>query len=103
MITVWIKRLFPSQNFFRTNKISIIYMLNWNLSHSICWQRPLITSSKLTHKIYNFCLFWEIPALENVLARKTLMFWVSDYDKLGSNDVIGRCVLGCNASGAELR
>lgn len=26
-----------------------------------------------------------------------------DYDKLGSNDAIGRCLLGCNATGAELR
>lgn len=26
-----------------------------------------------------------------------------DYDKLGSNDAIGRCILGCSATGAELR
>ncbi|KIH66700.1 hypothetical protein ANCDUO_02971 [Ancylostoma duodenale] len=24
-----------------------------------------------------------------------------DYDKLGSNDAIGRCLLGCNATGAD--
>jgi synaptotagmin-1 len=27
---------------------------------------------------------------------------VMDYDKLGSNDAIGRCVLGCSAAGAEV-
>ncbi|VDM98679.1 unnamed protein product [Thelazia callipaeda] len=33
----------------------------------------------------------------------SLMITVMDYDKLGSNDAIGRCVLGCSATGAELR
>ncbi|RCN25901.1 hypothetical protein ANCCAN_28382 [Ancylostoma caninum] len=33
----------------------------------------------------------------------SLMITVMDYDKLGSNDAIGRCLLGCNATGAELR
>ena len=28
---------------------------------------------------------------------------VYDYDALGKNDLIGRLVLGCNASGTELR
>ena len=31
------------------------------------------------------------------------MITVMDYDKLGSNDAIGRCLLGCSATGAELR
>jgi hypothetical protein len=33
----------------------------------------------------------------------TLMITVVDYDKLGSNDAIGRIYLGCSGSGAELR
>ena len=28
---------------------------------------------------------------------------VYDYDKVGKNDVIGKIVVGCNATGAELR
>ncbi|KAK6736248.1 hypothetical protein RB195_019120 [Necator americanus] len=44
---------------------------------------------------------------DNLLLTKikkvSLMITVMDYDKLGSNDAIGRCLLGCNATGAELR
>lgn len=38
-----------------------------------------------------------------VLQKVSLMITVMDYDKLGSNDVIGRCILGCSATGTELR
>lgn len=38
-----------------------------------------------------------------ILQKVSLMITVMDYDKLGSNDAIGRCILGCSASGAELR
>ncbi|CAB3404810.1 unnamed protein product [Caenorhabditis bovis] len=37
------------------------------------------------------------------IKKVSLMITVMDYDKLGSNDAIGRCLLGCNATGAELR
>ena len=30
-------------------------------------------------------------------------YHVKDYDKLGSNDAIGRIFLGCSGTGAELR
>lgn len=32
-----------------------------------------------------------------------LVVTVMDYDRMGSNEAIGRVVLGCNGTGAELR
>uniref|UniRef100_A0A915MAZ2 C2 domain-containing protein n=1 Tax=Meloidogyne javanica TaxID=6303 RepID=A0A915MAZ2_MELJA len=37
------------------------------------------------------------------LTKVMLLITVMDYDKLGSNDAIGRVLLGCAATGAELR
>ncbi|CAJ0606377.1 unnamed protein product [Cylicocyclus nassatus] len=50
---------------------------------------------------YNESFSFEVPFEQ--IQKVSLMITVMDYDKLGSNDAIGRCLLGCNASGAELR
>ncbi|VDN59877.1 unnamed protein product [Dracunculus medinensis] len=50
---------------------------------------------------YNESFSFEVPFEQ--IQKVSLMITVMDYDKLGSNDAIGRCLLGCSASGAELR
>jgi synaptotagmin-1 len=50
---------------------------------------------------YNESFSFEVPFEQ--IQKVTLMITVMDYDKLGSNDAIGRCYLGCSATGAELR
>uniref|UniRef100_A0A914C7K8 C2 domain-containing protein n=1 Tax=Acrobeloides nanus TaxID=290746 RepID=A0A914C7K8_9BILA len=50
---------------------------------------------------YNESFSFEVPFEQ--IQKVSLMITVMDYDKLGSNDAIGRCLLGCNATGAELR
>jgi len=50
---------------------------------------------------YNESFSFEVPFEQ--IQKVSLMITVMDYDKLGSNDAIGRCILGCNATGAELR
>ncbi|CAI4221611.1 unnamed protein product [Auanema sp. JU1783] len=50
---------------------------------------------------YNESFSFEVPFEQ--IQKVSLMITVMDYDKLGSNDAIGRCLLGCNANGAELR
>uniref|UniRef100_A0AC34GUN1 C2 domain-containing protein n=1 Tax=Panagrolaimus sp. ES5 TaxID=591445 RepID=A0AC34GUN1_9BILA len=50
---------------------------------------------------YNESFSFEVPFEQ--IQKVTLMITVMDYDKLGSNDAIGRCYLGCAATGAELR
>ncbi|XP_043221014.1 synaptotagmin 1-like [Amphibalanus amphitrite] len=39
----------------------------------------------------------------NQIEKVQLIVTVVDYDRIGSSDPIGRCVLGCQATGAELR
>uniref|UniRef100_A0A1I7ZZA3 Synaptotagmin n=1 Tax=Steinernema glaseri TaxID=37863 RepID=A0A1I7ZZA3_9BILA len=50
---------------------------------------------------YNESFSFEVPFEQ--IQKVSLMITVMDYDKLGSNDAIGRCLLGCAATGAELR
>ncbi|KAI6242670.1 Synaptotagmin 1 [Aphelenchoides fujianensis] len=50
---------------------------------------------------YNESFSFEVPFEQ--IQKVSLMITVMDYDKLGSNDAIGRCLLGCSASGAELK
>ncbi|PAV71491.1 hypothetical protein WR25_12230 [Diploscapter pachys] len=50
---------------------------------------------------YNESFSFEVPFEQ--IQKVSLMITVMDYDKLGSNDAIGRVLLGCNATGAELR
>uniref|UniRef100_A0A0N5BC53 Synaptotagmin n=1 Tax=Strongyloides papillosus TaxID=174720 RepID=A0A0N5BC53_STREA len=50
---------------------------------------------------YNESFSFEVPFEQ--IQKVSLMITVMDYDKLGSNDAIGRCMLGCGATGAELR
>lgn len=50
---------------------------------------------------YNESFSFEVPFEQ--IQKVSLMITVMDYDKLGSNDAIGRCLLGCNGTGAELR
>ncbi|VIO93046.1 Synaptotagmin I, putative [Brugia malayi] len=50
---------------------------------------------------YNESFSFEVPFEQ--IQKVSLMITVMDYDKLGSNDAIGRCILGCSATGAELR
>ncbi|KAH7718192.1 synaptotagmin 1 [Aphelenchoides avenae] len=50
---------------------------------------------------YNESFSFEVPFEQ--IQKVTLMITVMDYDKLGSNDAIGRIILGCSATGAELR
>uniref|UniRef100_A0A0M3HS64 Synaptotagmin n=1 Tax=Ascaris lumbricoides TaxID=6252 RepID=A0A0M3HS64_ASCLU len=50
---------------------------------------------------YNESFSFEVPFEQ--IQKVSLMITVMDYDKLGSNDAIGRCLLGCSATGAELR
>lgn len=50
---------------------------------------------------YNESFSFEVPFEQ--IQKVTLLITVMDYDKLGSNDAIGRCILGCSATGAELR
>ncbi|VDD88007.1 unnamed protein product [Enterobius vermicularis] len=50
---------------------------------------------------YNESFSFEVPFEQ--IQKVSLMITVMDYDKLGSNDAIGRVMLGCSATGAELR
>ncbi|CAD5213210.1 unnamed protein product [Bursaphelenchus okinawaensis] len=50
---------------------------------------------------YNESFSFEVPFEQ--IQKVSLMITVMDYDKLGSNDAIGRCILGCSGTGAELR
>lgn len=43
------------------------------------------------------------PFLMYLLQKVTLIITVVDYDRIGTSEPIGRIVLGCNATGAELR
>uniref|UniRef100_A0A183BT25 Synaptotagmin n=1 Tax=Globodera pallida TaxID=36090 RepID=A0A183BT25_GLOPA len=50
---------------------------------------------------YNESFSFEVPFEQ--IQKVSLLITVMDYDKLGSNDAIGRVLLGCAATGAELR
>uniref|UniRef100_A0A914N8P1 C2 domain-containing protein n=1 Tax=Meloidogyne incognita TaxID=6306 RepID=A0A914N8P1_MELIC len=50
---------------------------------------------------YNESFSFEVPFEQ--IQKVMLLITVMDYDKLGSNDAIGRVLLGCAATGAELR
>lgn len=50
---------------------------------------------------YNESFSFEVPFEQ--IQKVSLLITVMDYDKLGSNDAIGRILLGCAATGAELR
>lgn len=50
---------------------------------------------------YNESFAFEIPFEQ--IQKVQLMITVVDYDRIGTSDPIGRVILGCNASGTELR
>ncbi|KAF8364188.1 snt-1 [Pristionchus pacificus] len=50
---------------------------------------------------YNESFSFEVPFEQ--IQKVGLMITIMDYDKLGSNDAIGRVLVGCNGTGAELR
>ncbi|KRY32648.1 Synaptotagmin-1 [Trichinella spiralis] len=50
---------------------------------------------------YNESFSFEVPYEQ--IQKVSLMITVMDYDRMGSNEAIGRIILGCNATGAELR
>ncbi|XP_035222767.1 synaptotagmin 1-like isoform X2 [Stegodyphus dumicola] len=50
---------------------------------------------------YNESFTFEIPFEQ--IQKVQLMITVVDYDRIGTSDPIGKVVLGCNASGTELR
>lgn len=64
---------------------------------------PIKTSIKkcTLNPYYNESFSFEVPFEQ--IQKVSLLITVMDYDKVGSNDAIGRCVLGCSATGAELR
>ena len=41
--------------------------------------------------------------LRHCLQKVTLIITVVDYDRIGTSEAIGRVLLGCNATGTELR
>ncbi|XP_064112493.1 synaptotagmin 1-like isoform X15 [Macrobrachium nipponense] len=51
---------------------------------------------------YNESFSFEIP-FEQIQQKVNLQVTVVDYDRIGTSEPIGRCVLGMNASGTELR
>jgi len=50
---------------------------------------------------YNESFSFEVPFEQ--IQKVTLIITVLDYDKVGNNDPIGRIIVGCGASGTELR
>lgn len=50
---------------------------------------------------YNESFTFEVPFEQ--IQKVTLIITVVDYDRIGTSEPIGRIVLGCNATGAELR
>ena len=38
-----------------------------------------------------------------IYQKVTLIITVVDYDRIGTSEPIGRCMLGCNSTGTELR
>ncbi|KAK3696801.1 hypothetical protein RRG08_016852 [Elysia crispata] len=57
---------------------------------------------------YNESFTFEVPfeQIQDSYSGKqkvTLIITVVDYDRIGTSEPIGRCVLGCTSSGTELR
>jgi len=50
---------------------------------------------------YNESFTFEVPFEQ--IQKVTLVLTCIDYDRIGTSDAIGKIVLGCNASGTELR
>ncbi|RUS82019.1 hypothetical protein EGW08_010210 [Elysia chlorotica] len=50
---------------------------------------------------YNESFTFEVPFEQ--IQKVTLIITVVDYDRIGTSEPIGRCVLGCTSSGTELR
>ncbi|GMT16766.1 hypothetical protein PFISCL1PPCAC_8063 [Pristionchus fissidentatus] len=50
---------------------------------------------------YNESFSFEVPFEQ--IQKVSLLITIMDYDKVGSNDAIGRILVGCNGTGAELR
>ncbi|XP_078387886.1 synaptotagmin-1-like [Cetorhinus maximus] len=50
---------------------------------------------------YNESFSFEVPFEQ--IQKVQVVITVLDYDKLGKNEAIGKCFVGCNATGAELR
>ncbi|CAL1527196.1 unnamed protein product [Lymnaea stagnalis] len=50
---------------------------------------------------FNESFGFEVPFEQ--IQKVTLIVTVVDYDRIGTSEPIGRCVLGCNSSGTELR
>jgi len=50
---------------------------------------------------FNESFSFEVPFEQ--IQKVSLLVSVYDYDRMGKNDLIGRILLGCNASGTELR
>ncbi|XP_052808876.1 synaptotagmin-1-like isoform X1 [Mya arenaria] len=50
---------------------------------------------------YNESFTFEVPFEQ--IQKVTLIITVVDYDRIGTSEPIGRCMLGCNSTGTELR
>ena len=57
--------------------------------------------SGLFGSVSKICFSFEVPFEQ--IQKVQVVITVLDYDQVGSNDPIGKVVVGCGASGGELR